>query len=692
MTISYNVQHSPMGAFASFTVGHFNTRGGLASELGKPASENVYLGYQRGAESDAMLLPFFDEPEDASSSFEGGTREGARSVGLRIAESEVERTLTPAIDEWHSGPMTVRIISPFFPIEDPRIASAEDQRRASCPAVFLEIELDNREGEERLRGFFALEGESCRTVGDRGLLGFSVRDRRGFACRSAPGVASFQEMGLREGLVRAGTRVFGLGRTCGITFDVPRGETRAIVIAVAVYNPGIVTTGLPASYWYTRFFESLEAVLDYALSNFGGYRAEALARAREMETANLNAEQRFLLSHAIHSYFGSTAWFDIEGEPLWVVAEGEYMMMNTLDLTIDHAFFELRYFPWTVKSELSLYATRYGYVDRVHRPGTPHELLPGGVAFCHDHGVGNHFSPPGHSAYELADLNAKCFSYMSFEQITNWVLTAGMYVAKSSDTEFLAASCELLRGCYRSLQNRDDPDPLRRTGIMGCDGARTGTGAEITTYDSLDASLGQARSNLYLAVKSWAAFVALAHLFERLDLPELSESAVGSAERTASAIVARFDENLGYIPAVFDGGNTSAILPAIEGLVYPQQMGLFSAVSPDGPFGPLVSSLRRHFLAVFKSGVCQFPEGGWKLSSTSDNSWISKIAIAQHVARTVLGVAFAPEEELRHDRAHAEWQRKGASIWACCDQFVAGKARGSRYYPRVVTTVLWLHG
>ncbi len=28
-------------------------------------------------------------------------------------------------------------------------------------------------------------------------------------------------------------------------------------------------------------------------------------------------------------------------EPFWVVNEGEYRMMNTLDLTIDQSFFEL---------------------------------------------------------------------------------------------------------------------------------------------------------------------------------------------------------------------------------------------------------------------------------------------------------------------------------------------------------------
>ena len=231
---------------------------------------------------------------------------------------------------------------------------------------------------------------------------------------------------------------------------------------------------------------------------------------------------------------------------------------------------------------------------------------------------------------------------MTYEQLTNWILTAGLYVVKTEDQPFLQRFDALLRDAHESLENRDDPDPLRRTGIMGCDSSRTGKGAEITTYDSLDQSLGQARGNLYLAVKTWAAYLALEEMYRRVGRPELSVRAGTSAERTAGAIVERWNPELGYLPAVFDGNNTSAILPAIEALVYPKSMGLHSALDPKGRFAVFLSTLRRHFEAVFKPGICQFEDGGWKLSSTSSNSWMSKIAIAQYVARTVLAVRFSP--------------------------------------------------
>ena len=48
---------------------------------------------------------------------------------------------------------------------------------------------------------------------------------------------------------------------------------------------------------------------------------------------------------------------------------------------------------------------------------------------------------------------------------------------------------------------------------MQLDSSRCAGGAEITTYDSLDVSLGQSRNNIYLAGKIWASYLALEKLF-----------------------------------------------------------------------------------------------------------------------------------------------------------------------------------
>jgi len=104
----------------------------------------------------------------------------------------------------------------------------------------------------------------------------------------------------------------------------------------------------------------------------------------------------------------------------------------------------------------------------------------------------------------------------------------------------------------------------------------------------------------------------------------------------------------------------------------------------------LLKTLKLHLEHILVPGVCLYPDGGWKLSSTADNSWMSKINLCQHVARTILGVK-PGKTGAAADHAHAEWECKGSEFDACSDQFKSGKAMGSKYYPRIVTNILWMN-
>ncbi len=44
----FNAQHAPMGAYFSFTCGHFGTRGGMGVQMGKPAGQDVFVGVKEG--------------------------------------------------------------------------------------------------------------------------------------------------------------------------------------------------------------------------------------------------------------------------------------------------------------------------------------------------------------------------------------------------------------------------------------------------------------------------------------------------------------------------------------------------------------------------------------------------------------------------------------------------------------------
>jgi hypothetical protein len=380
-------------------------------------------------------------------------------------------------------------------------------------------------------------------------------------------------------------------------------------------------------------------------------------------------------------------------------------MMNTLDLAVDHVFWELDQNPWVVRNLLTNFVRHYSYRDQVVARGAPAKLLPGGISFCHDMGVNNNFSRAGNSSYELAHLGG-CFSFMTQEQLCNWVLTAACYVARTNDTAWLAEQAHVLSACAESMRARANP----RTGLMSCDSARCAGGKEITTYDSLDESLGQARSNTYLGAKCWATWVGLEMLSRLAAQSGDVEIDIGESlgERLAEFLAdcARPD---GTLPAVVEKDNPgyhSRILPAIEALIYPAFWLRCAGERADGEAVEelLRAALGHRFVSVLRTHALRllhdherrnvFADGGIKLSSTSNNSWVSKIAMFQYVARQVLRLH---ESDARvaaifraADAAHVRWQTDGSGYWACSDQFVSGVAKGSRYYPRIITAALWL--
>jgi hypothetical protein len=710
----FNAHHAPVGAFATFTLGCRGASGGLGLELGAPANQSVYIGLESASDERVMeLLPFYAGGRDAAASererYEGGSAaSSAAQAGhamptagrpwnlVPFAASAISREFHAATDIWRAGDITCRILSPFGPVPDPETADIDAQRRALVPAVLVEITIDNRANTRPRRACFGYTGNdpysAMRRLDDTAegrLVGVGQGRSTAIVARD-PGVSSALGFSLAE-VLNAGdpdtNHAFGLGSCAVLLLDTPAGEQRTFRIGVCFYRGGIVTSGIDASYWYTRLFANIEDVGAYALDWFDDLAADAGRADALADDEGLSADQRFHLAHALRSYYGSTQFLDRSGQPLWVVNEGEYRMMNTFDLTVDQLFYELHMNPWTVKNVLDLFTERYSYRDNVQFPASP-DLHPGGITFTHDMGVANVFSRPEYSCYELAGLTG-CFSYMSHEQLVNWVLCAAVYVDHTSDIAWREANRHLLIDCLDSMIHRDHPDAEQRNGVMSGDSSRTRGGAEITTYDSLDASLGQARGNLYLAGKTWAAYVALERLLREEGRPDLATVASDQAGRCAATIVAHAGED-GTLPAVLGEGVEARIIPAIEGLIFPLYTGCAEALNEQGRFGPYLAALRRHLVGVLREGVCLFPDGGWKLSSTSDNSWLSKIYLCQHIARRVLGLAW-DDAGRRADAVHREWLLAPANVyWAWSDQMSAGVAVGSRYYPRGVTAILWL--
>ncbi len=744
--ISYNAQHSPMGAFMSFTCGNFGTRGGIGLQIGQPGDQELFVALKDGdRHSSATLkcLPFYVGADNrAADAFlveqAGPAEKNVKPDAEPFQTSEIHRDYKWCSDTWRAQEMEFTVFSPYGAVPDPATTTEKQMRDALIPAVVARLVVDNTKGSGPKTAMFALNHARA---GTRVLTEDIGTDRAGFAYRREAGAAAelydvtssgsgkrtspfvFMRWSASDGLRERYNPVHLLGSCPGVGFEVPAGKKYAMVIAIGSYLNDFVTTGLDGRYLYTRYYKDLADVLRAALDRSAELIAAAEKLDKQLDASSLSEDQKFIISHATHSYYGSTELLDIDNQPLWVVNEGEYCMMNTLDLSVDQVFWELDRNPWVVRNLLDAFVKHYSYQDEVKvykgevamkaygeldpsqsMPGPdeaqlnrPYEKKPGGLSFCHDMGAHNNFSPQGHSSYELANLTG-CFSYMTQEQLCNWILVAACYVAKTGDQQWLKQNNKVIAACLESMIHRGG-----EVGFAQYDSTRCAGGQEITTYDSLDHSLAQTRNNVYIAVKSWASYRALALLCRDLGDSKEQKRAEDLAKKVAGVVADQAVD--GVLPAVFEKSNPgyrSRILPAIEGCMYPlyfEQTG-WAKQKQDQIYGSaeekrMFDALKEHTMKLLLDPQRRnlFADGGIKLSSTSNNSWMSKIAIFMHVCRRVFHLDQDPKivEIFRQaDTAHVKWQTIGSSYWACCDQIVSGEGKASRYYPRIITTALWL--
>ena len=722
--IFYNTQHSPLGAFASFTLGFKGSKGGLGLELGKPADQNVFIGVEGDQRGQFGCLPFYESVLDESTRFDIENAGGESNIRLsQIADAQISRTLTPGTDTWavstadsQSSAWSFTVHAPVMTAPNPATATDAELKLAYVPALTAELGVDNTGSASPRRVIFGFQNSDIYrqmrllddatsefgTGNSQGIVGIATGDSVGIAARArggngaqADGVQIWSAQGFSAEAILSEAlpfnRAFGIGSVGLLVAVIPAGAKVTLRFALCFYRGGVVTTGLKARYFYTRYFTDLESVAAYALDNFDALRDRSAAFDGRFAASGLSDTRAFMLSQAVHSYYGSSELLDVELngklELMWIVNEGEYRMINTFDLTADQLFFELELNPWTVRNELEWFCRRYSYIDTVRFPGDATEY-PGGLTFTHDMGVANHCSPEGRSVYEKAGLHG-CFSHMSHEELVNWAMCGLAYEHKTGDSEWLATALPVFQDVLTSMLNRDHPDPAQRDGVMSLDSSRCAGGSEITTYDSLDVSLGQSRNNLYLAVKCWGAYVGMEALFASLGDTERAAICRDQATRCAATVCASANTD-GLLPAILHENVPSRIIPAIEGLITPHVLGLTNALSDSGPYGELIKALRRHLSAVLKPGICLFPDGAWKISSTSTNSWLSKVYLCQFIAERVLQEIPLARQETA-DAAHTAWlldDRNSYHAWS--DQMLDGVARGSKYYPRGVTSILWM--
>lgn len=656
--VFFNADHAPFGAYDSLVYGNRgvqNRWGGFAHATGDVPKTGVTIGTLD--ETGLHRLPF--TPGTLS----------------EIDPSKITRTLRACTDTWTTPTFSFTHYTPAWPLADWDLSTTDERKRFLLPATWIDFDIRNPSKTSPLTFVFGLPVEGKKTDFFNGKMqGFAFGNRSYLAV--AKGTATLIESSAAPLAPSLHGSLF--------TVTLEPGQSRSLRVFVASYDTHVTTGPIKAKCYYTSLFSSIDDVLDSASQLAAQNKKQCEVMDKRLQQCGQNVYRQFLSAHALHSYLYNTEMLiDADQQPLFAELEGEYAFINTFDLTIDHAFYQLAMHPWTLRNILDRFANQYTYRSNVtDRAGQSHE---GGRSFTHDMGRGMAFSPLGTSDYESR------LPLMSAEELQNWILCAGLYYKKTTDLQFLQSHEQTLREAMDSLIHRDAATEKDRRGIIGLVSGKGDGSSEITTYDALDHSLKSARDSGYLAVKCWACYIALESLFKDLGDADRAQQARTQADLAAKTIVSQYEPKARTFPAVFDGKNTSRTIPMIEALVYPQQMGLKDAVSLQGPYKEMLAALRDHTQTILTSGTClDATTGGWKLSSTSNNTWQSKVYLNQYVAEQILQLK-SDRTEGNIDAIHASFQVLGCPELAWCDQLqsTTGRALGSTHYPRGVTSALW---
>ncbi len=696
----FMTHHAPVGAFASLTFGL--TGRGISVDLESPGVEetaDLIVAVSHG-EGRTRAMPFAsgialhdNELIQTSATFFGGAPPKSWKQRWSVAgPDEVTRTLTPCVDEFVLDNFRLRVLTPHPRLPDPE--KVESSSYAICPAVLLELVVDNSGSKLDATGFLGLGflGRGRISVLDHSspgkLCGVGLSSQWALAALPvADQVFTIRDNNIAEHVENGLEVVHNGGQEGGIGFRIPAGETRTLTAAFGFYREGTVTQGIEGQYLYTRPFKNVREACHYLLTNSDQVRSDCAALDAEVASRGLPREKFELFGQSVRAYDANTQVIQADGKILYNVGEGQYLWRNTMDLAADHLPWELGRNPWVVRNILEQFLDRYTYRDQVRFADEPGVVWPGGLSFTHDMGNFSTFSPAGESGYEMAD--SKNYGFMTTEELLNGIYCLVAYALSAQDSAWAAKRLGIARELLESLEQRDHHDPALRNGLLRGESVRCGTGREITTYDCLDHALVDTNGNLYIATKTFCSALLLAEFFRFAGQAQDAARAQSMADKTRSSLGRFYDKEGGYLKANLYASGTTKVIAAIEPFAVPLYLGLKPALKADPVWNEL---LENHVRTCLVKGNCVDAQtDGLRLSSTSTNTWPSKSVLCIHVMEELCGIDVGKDHpwilrELLH------WTQVSAAKSTISDQIDSEKRTviGAFWYPRIVTSAVWV--
>ena len=688
--------HAVPGAWSSFTFGLPGQGVSIDSERNEvDVNADLLVAVSRGPDR-VRALPFISDLSLSDIETELRDRQGQASEATPntpqarwgfVRESEITRTLECCRDSYQHEDFVFRVISrpPVFP----DLESEEGMAGAGSalnPSLLLELEVDNRGSSEEAFAFIGLAifRERLRTL-DGKLCGIGYSNQWVLGALPEPGLVSSLRDGAIARHVEQGTAVARhKGREGGILRRIPPGERAVLRCAFTFFRAGMVTQGVESRYAYTEHFQNAEQACYERLAQADVLLREATAFDQDARKRSGLELKRQIHAQAIRGYAANTQLAMVGQQTRFNVAEGCFYWRNTMDLCVDHLPFELEVNPWVVRNLMDQFLERYSYRDRL-RFTDADELQPGGLSFAHDMGLATCYAPEGGGWYEQPGL-VGCYSFMTQEELLNGIYLLCGYLRVQGSAPQPNARLAVLGELLESMERRDHFDPAKRDGILKGESDRVGEGAEITSYDALDHALMAARGNTYIAVKAWCAALLLETTFRQLQDFSSAERARNFANRAARSLEQVFDARRQLFPANLLNGCESAVCAIVEPMAVLLYLGLEKQLRG---YPSLIEKLAMHLSTCLQPGVClDTKTGGLRLSSTSSSTWPSKVALVLYVTERFFDLP-VPASVLRE---YAHWCQVVARSATIADQIDCRDRVliSGYYYPRMVTTHLWL--
>lgn len=136
---SFQMEHSPRGAEASFGLGRMNFGGGFSLEQEKVGSQDVYIGFYN--KDGITLMPYCKDSGDAVDTGMGdfiptGDKELKREVKInKLTEEQIERDFNFASDSFRAKNDEFTIFTPVDGIPDVETESYSKVKDAITPGL-----------------------------------------------------------------------------------------------------------------------------------------------------------------------------------------------------------------------------------------------------------------------------------------------------------------------------------------------------------------------------------------------------------------------------------------------------------------------------------------------------------------------------------------------------------------------------